>query len=131
VGFWYAYFGAQSKPGDGNSHVVDLTGVESFGNSSLFADAAQGVALTHRATVNVDVHAHCEHEIAVERTLGAQIDKSGTLLERGQSIFVTGVGNSAYQGILEEGQTIRAIVSAPGDVVSITDGYISVIAQPI
>jgi hypothetical protein len=131
AGIWYAYFGVQSQPGDNASHVLDLTGPEAFGNDTLFSAATGGVALTHRSVVNVDVHASCEHEVAIERTLGVQIDKAGTLLERGQSIFVTGMGNSAYQGILDTGHTIRTFVSAPGDKVSILDGYISVNAVPI
>jgi len=65
------------------------------------------------------------------RTLGVQIDKVGAILERGQSIFVAGCGNAAYQGILEEGHVVRTIVSAPGDKISITDGYVSVTAYPV
>jgi hypothetical protein len=83
--------------------------------------------LTHRALVNVDVHANCEHEVAIERTLGVQIDKVGAILERGQSVFVAGCGNGAYQGILEKGHVARA----PGDKISIRDGYVSVTAQPV
>ncbi len=130
-GIWYAYLPAQTKAGDGASHVLDLTGPQSYGNDSLFAEALSGVALTHRALINVDVHAGCLHEVAIERTLGVQIDKAGALLDRGQSIFVAGCGNAAYQGILDQGQIVRAFVSAPGDQVAITEGYISLSAQPI
>jgi hypothetical protein len=114
-------------------HVLDLSGPESFGNGSLFTDANAGVALTHRALVNVDVHASCEHEVAIERHLAVQLDKgaSGGLMERGTSRFVAGLGNAAYQGILEAGHVIRTIASAPGDEVAIKDGYVSVTAQPI
>jgi hypothetical protein len=56
---------------------------------------------------------------------------SGGLMERGTSCFVAGLGNAAYQGILEAGHVVRAIVSAPGDEVEIRDGYVSVTAQPI
>jgi len=87
--------------------------------------------LTHRAVVNVDVHANCKHEVAIERTLGVSVDKAGTILERGQSIFVAGRGNSAYQGILEGGHILKAFVSSPGDSIAIEDGYISVSATPI
>jgi len=131
TGIWYAYFPVQTQTGDGASHILDVTGAESFGNVSLFSDVVGGMSLAHRAVVNVDVHAECEHEIAIERTLGVHIDKAGAILERGQSIFVTGEGNSAYQGILDEGHMVKSFVSAPGDQVSITGGYISVMATPI
>ena len=131
VGIWYAYFPVQTQPGDGARHLEDISGVESFGNVSLFSEAPSGVSLAHRAVVNVDVHASCEHEVAIERTLGVHVDKAGAILERGQSIFVTGEGNSAYQGILEEGHIVKTFVSAPGDNVSVTGGYISVMATPI
>jgi hypothetical protein len=131
AGIWYAYFEAQTKPGDNASHVLNLSGPESFGNASLFSDAVDGVALTHRSLINVDVHASCEHEVAIERKLGIQLDKAGTLLERGQSIFIAGEGNAAYQGILESGQIVRTFVSAPGDQVAVKDGYVSVTAQPV
>lgn len=131
TGIWYGYFDAQTQPGDGTSHVLEVSGPESFGNTSLFSDAEKGVALTHRAIINVDVHASCEHEVAIERTLGVQLDKSGTLLDRGGSIFVAGCGNSAYQGILEQGQIVRAFVNAPGDQIAVKDGYMSVSAQPV
>jgi len=130
-GIWYAYFGAQTLVGDGASHFLDLSGPESFGNVSLFSEAPNGVALTHRAVVNVDVHASCEHEVAIERTLGVCVDKAGAILERGQSIFVAGCGNSAYQGILDAGHIVKTFVSAPGDKVAVTDGYVSVLATPI
>jgi hypothetical protein len=83
--------------------------------------------------VNVDLHASCEHEVAIERHLAVQLDKnvSGGLMERGTSCFVAGCGNASYQGILEAGHVMRAIVSAPGDEVEIKDGYVSVTAQPI
>src|SRR5262245_43559452 len=90
TGIWYAYFQPQVKAGDGASHTLDLSGPEAFGNDTLFADVESGVALTHRATVNVDVHASCKHDVAIERTLGVSVDKAGTILERGQSIFVAG-----------------------------------------
>jgi hypothetical protein len=131
TGIWYAYFTPKTYPGDSQSHVVDLNGPETFGNETLFVEQTAGVALTHRAVVNVDLHGSCDHEVAIERTLGVRIDKSGTILERGQSIFIAGCGNAAYQGILEEGQVIGAFVSAPGDDVDINDGYISVSAQPV
>lgn len=130
-GIWYAYFPEQTQPGDSAPHPVELTGPEAFGNDSLFENVDSGVALTHRAVVNVDLHAECKHEIVVERTLAVQFDKAGTLAERGQSFFVSGKGNSAYQGILEAGNALRAVVSAPGDSVEILSGYISVHAQPI
>jgi len=62
-----------------------------------------------------------------------QLDKgaSGGLMERGTANFVAGLGNSAYQGILEAGHVVRTIVSAPGDQVEIRDGYVSVTATPI
>jgi hypothetical protein len=131
VGIWYSYFTAAEYPGDNASHTLELSSPEAFGNETLFSETDFGVALTHRSVVNVDVHARCEHDVAIERTLGVRIDKAGTILERGQSIFVAGEGNSAYQGILEEGQQIGAFVSAPGDAVKIQEGYISVAAQPI
>jgi len=138
TGIWYAYFPAQTQAGDNQSHVLNLSSPESFGNVSLFAEALSGVSLTHRAVVNVDCHASCEHEVAIERTLGVQIDKdpmgyieAGAILERGQSIFVAGSGNAAYQGILDEGQIIRTFVQAPGDQIAVKDGYISVMAQPV
>jgi len=131
TGIWYAYFPVQEQAGDGASHVLDISGAESFGNASLFSEAPSGMSLAHRAVVNVDVHAECEHEVAIERTLGVHVDKAGTILERGQSIFVTGEGNSAYQGILDAGHIVKTFVSAPGDKVLITGGYISVMATPI
>jgi len=133
AGIWYAYFGAQTHPGDNVSHLLDLIGPEALGNDTLFSAVDSGVSLTHRALVNVDVHADCEHEVAIERTLGVQLDKgeSGGLMERGNSIFVAGCGNAAYQGILEQGHIVRTFVSSPGDSVAITDGYISVVAQPV
>jgi hypothetical protein len=131
TGIWYAYFEPKNYPGDNQSHVIDLSGPQTFGNETLFSLQTAGVALTHRSVVNVDVHASCDHEVAIERTLGVRIDKSGTILERGQSIFVAGRGNAAYQGILEEGQVIGAFVSAPGDNVKVNDGYISISAQPV
>jgi hypothetical protein len=95
--------------------------------------ADKGVALTHRSLVHIDVHATCDHEVAIERDLAIQLDKgaSGGLMDRGQSKFVSGLGNASYQGILEEGHIVRASVSAPGDQIAITDGYVSVIAQPV
>lgn len=131
TGIWYAYFESKNYPGDNQSHTVDLKEPQAFGNETLFTDQASGVAITHRAVVNVDVHGSCDHEVAIERKLGVRLDKAGTILERGESIFIAGCGNSAYQGILEEGQVIGAFVSAPGDSVQINDGYISVAAQPI
>jgi hypothetical protein len=130
-GIWYGYFSAQDQPGDNASHLLSITNPEAFGNSSLFTDVDSGVSFNHRVIVNVDVHADCEHDVAIERTLGVQVDKLGALLERGQSIFVAGRGNAAYQGILESGHVVRTFVSAPGDSVSVTDGYISVSARPI
>jgi hypothetical protein len=131
TGIWYAYFEPKEYPGDNSSHTVDLNGPQAFGNETLFSGQTSGVALTHRSVVNVDVHASCDHEVAIERYLGVRVDKAGTILERGKSTFVTGHGNSAYQGILEQGQVIGAFVSAPGDAVKVNDGYISVAAQPI
>jgi hypothetical protein len=131
TGIWYAYFEPKNYPGDGESHAIDLSGPQTFGNGTLFTEQASGVSLTHRAVVNVDVHAECDHEVAIERVIGVRVDKAGTILKRGQSMFVVGCGNSAYQGILEEGQVIGAFVTAPGDSVQINDGYISVAAQPI
>jgi hypothetical protein len=130
---WFAYLPTQTHPGDNASHVLDLSGPEAFGNGSLFANETAGVALTHRALVNVDVHASCEHEVAIERHLAVQLDKgaSGGLMERGTSCFVAGEGNAAYQGILEQGHVVRTIVSAPGDEIAVTGGYVSVTAQPI
>ena len=130
-GIWYAYFQAQTKAGDGQSHTLDCSGPEAYGNDTLFSDVESGVALTHRATVNVDVHASCKHNVAIERTLGVHVDKLGAILERGQSIFVAGQGNAAYQGILDSGHVVKAFVSSPGDEVAILDGYISVTATPI
>jgi hypothetical protein len=130
-GIWYAYFQGAEYPGDGESHTLQLSGPQTFGNETLFSPEASGVSLTHRSVVNVDVHASCDHEIAIERVIGVRVDKAGTVLERGQSMFVVGQGNSAYQGILEEGQVVGAFVAAPGDSVKINDGYISVAAQPI
>lgn len=130
-GIWYGYFEPQTHPGDGDIHRLELSAPEKFGNETLFSDAPSGIALTHRSVVNVDVHASCDHEVAIERSLAIQIDKAGALLDRGQSIFVAGEGNSAYQGILEAGHIVRPTVSAPGDHVAIKDGYISVLAQPI
>ena len=131
TGIWFAYFCAQSKPGDDQLHVLDLSGPEAYGNDSLFTEVNAGVALTHRAVINVDVHADCEHEVAIERTLGVQIDKAGAMMERAQSIFIAGRGNAAYQGILEQGHVVRAFVSAPGDQVKVSGGYLSVSAQPV
>lgn len=133
VGLWYAYFGPQTHPGDGATHQLELQQIGTLGNSSLFTDAPNGMALTHRAIVNVDVHASAEHTVVVERTLMVQLDKgdSGGLMDRGQSIMIAGEGNSAYQGLLEAGHIVRAAVSAPGDQISVTDGYISVQAQPV
>jgi hypothetical protein len=131
TGIWYAYFEPKDYPGDGESHTVDLSGPEKFGNETLFSEQVSGVALTHRAVVNVDVHALCDHEVAIERVIGVRVDKAGTILERGQAMFVVGCGNAAYQGILEEGQVIGAFVAAPGDSVKLNEGYISVAAQPI
>jgi hypothetical protein len=128
---WYAYLPTQTHQGDVASRVVDVSGPESFGNASLFIDAPNGVALNHRALVNVDIHASCEHEVAIERTLAVQLDKSGAVLERGRSIFVAGCGNAAYQGILEARHIVRTVVNAPGDEVAIRDGYVSVTAQPV
>ena len=131
AGIFYAYFPAQTLPGDGASHVLDITGPSGDANASLFSEAPSGVSLTHRALVNVDVHATCDHEVAIERTLGVQIDKAGAILERRQSIFVAGEGNAAYQGILDAGHIVRTFVSAPGDSVAVKDGYVSVTAQPV
>jgi hypothetical protein len=131
TGIWYGYFPEQTQPGDNQSHVLDIANPEAFGNDTLFAAAQSGVSVTHRAVVNVDVHASCKHDVAIERTLGVHVDKSGTILERGQSIFVAGCGNAAYQGILETGQIIKAFASAPGDAIAIDAGYISVSATPI
>lgn len=131
LGIWYAYFPEQTLAGDGQSHVLQTQSAESYGNSSLFSEAQNGVALTHRALINVDVHASCEHEVAIERTLGVQVDKAGTILERGAAIFVAGEGNAAYQGILDPGQIVRSFARAPGDSVMVKEGYISVVAQPV
>lgn len=132
TGIWYAYFPVQTQPGDNNPHILTTEGAEALGNGSLFTDAPDsGVALTHRATINIDVHAECEHEVAIERLLGVQIDKAGTVINRGQAIFITGYGNASYQGILEAGHVVRTFVSAPGDVVVVKGGYVSVTAQPI
>ena len=131
TGIFYGYFDPQVQPGDTASHILNISGPEAFGNDTLFTNVDNGVALTHRATVNVDVHASCEHTILVERTLGVSVNKSGTILERGQSIFVAGEGNAAYQGILETGHEIRAFVSAPGDSIAIKNGYFSITATPI
>ena len=130
-GIWYAYFAPQEHPGDNNPHVLGLDDVETFGNATLFSDVEDGVAMTHRTIINVDTHVSAEHEVLIERTLEVQLDKAGTKLPRGQSILVAGVGNAAYQGILEEGQIVRAAVVAPGDKISVLDGYISVSATPI
>jgi hypothetical protein len=131
IGIWYAYLEQTNYPGNGESYVAELSEGEKYGNESLFDDQVSGVSLTHRSVVNVDVHASCAHEVAIERTLGVRLDKQGAILERGQSIFVAGCGNAAYQGILDEGTVIGTFVSAPGDSVNIKDGYISVTAQPI
>jgi len=131
TGIWYAYFPAQTQPGDNASHSLTLADSGAYGNETLFNTVQSGVTLTHRAVVNVDVHASCKHEVAIERTLGVSVDKAGTVLERGQSIFVAGCGNSAYQGILESGHTVGAFVQAPGDAIAIEDGYLSVSATPI
>jgi hypothetical protein len=130
---WFAYFPAQAHAGDGESHQLLLNEPGVLGNESLFVDANSGVALNHRALINVDVHASCEHEVAIERHLAVQLDKnvSGGLMERGTANFVAGLGNAAYQGILEAGHVVRVIVSAPGDEVEIRDGYVSVTATPI
>jgi|SRR5215469_1798142 len=130
-GIWYGYFSVQQQAGDNASHVLDIVNPEAFGNSSLFTDVESGVSFNHRVVVNVDVHASCEHEVAIERTLGVHVDKAGAILERGQSIFVAGCGNSAYQGILDAGHIVKTFVSAPGDKVAVTDGYVSVSATPI
>ena len=132
-GIWYAYFTENSYPGDNLAHQLELNAPGTYGNTTLFSDADGGVAMTHRSLVSVDVHAKCKHEVAIERALLVQLDKgaSGGLLERGEANFVAGTGNSAYQGILEAGHLVRAAVSAPGDKVEITSGYISVIAQPV
>jgi hypothetical protein len=134
AGLWYAYFTPQqSHPGDGDIRPLELQQIGTLGNASLFTAADHGMALTHRCVINVDVHASCEHTVLVERTLMVQVDKgdAGGLMPRGQSIFVAGEGNSAYQGLLEEGHIVRAAVSAPGDQINVTDGYISVQAQPV
>jgi len=133
LGITYAYFPIQVHPGDGAIHQLLLTETESLGNDSLFSDAERGLSLTHRAMVSVDVHAKCEHQVAIERHLSVQLDKgvSGGLMERGTTTFIAGLGNAAYQGILEAGHVVRASVSAPGDSVSIQGGYISVIANPV
>jgi len=133
VGLWYAYLAPQIYSGDGNEYQLDLVNAGSLGNTSLFTEAPNGVALTHRSVVHVDVHGSCEHEVAIERTLEVQLDKgsSGGLMPRGQSIFVAGEGNAFYIGLLEAGHIIRVAVSAPGDQVEITGGYISVSAIPV
>ena len=133
AGIWYAYFAPKAYPGDNAVYQPDLVNPGSYGNVTLFEPVQNGVAMTHRALVNVDVHATCTHEVAIERDLMVQLDKgdSGGLMNRGESKFVAGSGNSAYQGILEAGHVVRAAVSAPGDQVNVTDGYISVIAQPV
>jgi hypothetical protein len=132
-GIWFSYFQPQAHAGDGEPHQLLLDNAGVLGNESLFIDADSGVALNHRALVNVDVHASCSHEVAIERHLAVQLDKgaSGGLMERGTANFVAGLGNAAYQGILEAGHVIRVIVSAPGDEVEIRDGYVSVTATPI
>src|SRR5215472_5575561 len=131
-GIWCAYFPAQTQPGDNTSHQLDIIEPQGFGNETLFTPADKGVALTHRSLVQVNVHAVCRHEIMIERDLLVQLDKgaSGGLMDRGESKFVAGLGNSAYQGILEEGHIVRAAVNAPGDQVEILGGYVSVIADP-
>lgn len=132
TGIWYAYFPAQIQPGDNVSHPLTIEGADAYGNASLFDQTlTDGVGFTHRATINVDVHAECEHEVAIERTLGVHNENAGVVRERGQSIFAVGQGNAAYQGIIGAGETIKAFVSAPGDQVSILNGYISVSATPI
>jgi hypothetical protein len=127
------YLTRQDYPGDGQAHQVALESLAIYGNGSLATPVDNGFNLTHRAIVTVDVHAGCSFEVAVERTLGVQLDKgaSGGLMPRGQSLFVHGEGNSFYQGILEAGQAIRVIVQAPGDKVEILGGYFSVIATPV
>jgi hypothetical protein len=132
-GMWCGYFAPQTRPGDALYHQIDITDPQNYGNPSLFSPVERGVALTHRAFVTVDVHASCAHEIAVERTLAVELDKgaSGGLMERGQSIFVFGEGNTAYQGLLESGHIVRSAVMAPGDQVDIKGGYISVVASPV
>jgi len=133
LGIAYAYFPVQVQPGDGAVHQLLLTETESLGNDSLFSEAERGISLAHRAMVSVDVHAKCEHQVAIERHLSVQLDKgaSGGLMERGTSCFVAGLGNAAYQGILEAGHLVRASVQAPGDEISIQGGYISVVATPV
>jgi hypothetical protein len=131
TGIWYGYFPEQTQLGDNQSHVLDIANPESFGNDTLFAAAQSGVSVTHRAVVNVDVHASCKHDVAIERTLGVHVDKAGAILERGQSIFVAGCGNAAYQGILDQGHVVRAFVSAPGDSVNVLDGYVSITAVAV
>lgn len=132
-GLWCAYFAPQVHAGDDVPHQVDITDPQSYGNPTLFSAVEKGVSLTHRSIVTVDVHAECAHEIAVERMLAVQLDKgaSGGLMDRGQSNFVFGEGNAAYQGILEAGHIVRSIVQAPGDEIDIKDGYISVVANPV
>jgi hypothetical protein len=132
-GIWYGYLTPATYPGDDMVHQVGLEGPGAYGNASLFAQISNGVSMTHRALVSVDVHGKCAHEVAIERDLMVQLDKgaSGGLMERGESKFVAGSGNSHYQGILESGHAVRAAVSAPGDCVEILSGYISVVAQPV
>src|SRR5215471_14062058 len=133
AGIWYGYVIPRAYAGDGQVHQVALENTGTFGNTSLFTDAQDGVAMTHRVLVHVDCHATCNHEVAIERSLYIQLDKgaSGGLMPRGESKFVAGSGNSHYQGILEAGHVVRTAVSAPGDEVELLDGYVSVSAQPV
>src|SRR5215469_12156898 len=85
TGIWYAYFPAQIQPGDNVSHPLTIEGADAYGNASLFDQTlTDGVGFTHRATINVDVHAECEHEVAIERTLGVHNENAGVVRERGQ-----------------------------------------------
>jgi|SRR5215471_5810988 len=133
AGIWYAYFTPATYAGDNLVHQAALQDSGAYGNTTLFAEATDGVAMTHRVLVHVDVHAECSHEVAIERDLMVQLDKgaSGGVMERGNAKFVAGAGNSSYQGILEAGHSVRAAVSAPGDKVEILSGYISVVGQPV
>jgi len=58
---WCAYLSPQAYAGDGAPHQVVLHDPASYGNESLFDPIETGVSLTHRALVNVDLHAKCSH----------------------------------------------------------------------
>lgn len=72
-GIWCAYLTPHAYAGDNAAHQVLVHDPASYGNETLFENIENGVSMTHRALVNVDVHASCSHEVAIERDLMVQL----------------------------------------------------------